>query len=705
MPEGLTYWDMARMLKAQIPPGFYRLELNEQFIGKEKFVGGEMLEPYLHSEFEFHFQPQEIIKTWGKAMGLSINGGLWLRLQFALHGHTVAMPGRTVVGSEMCIVFVDKNRLIQITCVALYPTVVPMPTATLLDFFTLPAFSSSSSTSIPMPTTWTWYDIALAPCPIMDVTAFINNFNLPRNKDHLKLDRKTNPIYFEIAGSKSNSLWNGIGTSHAVEILHRAWIHLEEKTSTVFKCEILQKRLVEAIKDFFAQAHSPDYQKRIPANKTPTRAFEFAKSTTQYYHSQVTKVYRKKDILIPYTLYQILWETGLLDRKICQQLPEDWKDDERTTTETGREKKKKVPEYILEFRSGVMSARHRTVQEEELEEVDDYMVTESENGSGSGSGSGNGGAGQKRKKRKNKKVGEVRIMTTEEGNKAHKFLDPEKERADIGPMPQIYNWESFHEILSEVYLVNGLPMSLVMDIMKEKYEFSPSLRGYRDRFSQWEFTKRQISLHRNIALVTKVRKLWTQNMSSANMLRCLSLRNWNHSTIQLRNLYLHLSLRLLMGTPNGDSANFEAAVRTEELVREQLISGQSIRYGQEYTLSNIRLSGVFVSQKQVCDALQKLDPEGVEASQKAFATSRQRNEYFVKGPNHVLSVDGHDKLSRFAFEVYGTIHAYSHYVVWCYVGISNRTAVSVNKQYLRLLCNTLHMPNLICSDKSNISSH
>ncbi|KAG0137918.1 hypothetical protein HOY82DRAFT_666825 [Tuber indicum] len=393
MPEGLTYWDMARMLKAQIPPGFYRLELNEQFIGKGKFVGEEMLEPYLHSELEFHFQPQEMIKTWGKAMGLSINGGLWLRLQFALHGHTVAMSREeyesckkvwstptkdnitiqlAVVGSEMCIVFVDKNRLIQITCVALYPTVVPMPTATLLDFFTLPAFSSSSSTAIPMPTT---------------------------------------------------------------------------KTSTVFKCEILQKRLVEAIKDFFAQAHSPDYQKRIPANKTPTRAFEFAKSTTRYYHSQVTKVYRKKDTLIPYTLYQTLWEAGLLDRKICQQLPEDWKDDERTTTDTGRKKKKKVPVYILEFRSGVMSARHRTVQEEELEEVDDYMVTESENGSGSGSG--NGGAGQKRKKKEKQKGrrryaytiifkqpegAKARIMTTEEGIKAHKFLDPEKERADIGPV-------------------------------------------------------------------------------------------------------------------------------------------------------------------------------------------------------------------------------------------------------------------------------
>ncbi|RPA91873.1 hypothetical protein L873DRAFT_1628440, partial [Choiromyces venosus 120613-1] len=111
---------------------------------------------------------------------------------------------------------------------------------------------------------------------------------------------------------------------------------------------------------------------------------------------------------------------------------------------------------------------------------------------------------------------------------------------------QLYNWESFREILAELYLVDRLPLNQVMDIMKEKYEFSPSLRAYRDRFSQWEFTKRQVSLHKDVELVAKVRELWTQNMNSANILRCLSLHGWNLSAIQLRNLRLHPSLRLLM---------------------------------------------------------------------------------------------------------------------------------------------------------------
>jgi len=131
-----------------------------------------------------------------------------------------------------------------------------------------------------------------------------------------------------------------------------------------------------------------------------------------------------------------------------------------------------------------------------------------------------------------------------------------------------------------------------MEVMREQYGFTPrlifllilsenilivySLRAYRDRFAQWEFTKRQVSLHKDNQLVARVKELWGQNMTSANILRCLSVHRWNLSAIQLRNLRLHPSLRLLMGTANGAEANFEAAVRAEDLVRTHMISGQAI---------------------------------------------------------------------------------------------------------------------------------
>ena len=174
-----------------------------------------------------------------------------MRLQFALHGHAVAMsreeydeikdswttPSKdyviiqlAVVGPEKCIAFVDKNKLIQITCVPLYSKI------------------SSSSPG-------TWYDSTLVPCPILDIEGFKANLDLPQNLESLTHSRKTNAIYFEIVGSNSNKLWNGIGTSHAVEILHMARIHPEEKTNTVFRSEDLRTQLVQAIHNFFAQVY------------------------------------------------------------------------------------------------------------------------------------------------------------------------------------------------------------------------------------------------------------------------------------------------------------------------------------------------------------------------------------------------------------------------------------------------------------------
>lgn len=98
-------------------------------------------------------------------------------------------------------------------------------------------------------------------------------------------------------------------------------------------------------------------------------------------------------------------------------------------TDTGRIRKKQVPVYILEFKTLVM-AGSKAVQME-LEELDEFIVTESEVGSGSGSE-----AGQKRKRKDKQKSrrryaytiifrqpegAKARIMTTEEGIKGNKF--------------------------------------------------------------------------------------------------------------------------------------------------------------------------------------------------------------------------------------------------------------------------------------------
>ena len=59
---------------------------------------------------------------------------------------------------------------------------------------------------------------------------------------------------------------------------------------------------------------------------------------------------------------------------------------------------------------------------------------------------------------------------------------------------------------------------------------------------------------------------------------------------------MHPELRLLMGTAHTLEARLDAAMHAETYVREHLVSGQAIRYGRQYALTNIRLSGIFISQ-------------------------------------------------------------------------------------------------------------
>jgi hypothetical protein len=96
------------------------------------------------------------------------------------------------------------------------------------------------------------------------------------------------------------------------------------------------------------------------------------------------------------------------------------------------------------------------------------------------------------------------------------------------------------------------------------------------------------------------------------------------------------------------------------------------------------------------------NPEGVAA--RVRRRVRRRRQFWVKGPNRVWSVDGHDKLSRFGFEIYAAIDAYSRYIIWCFVGHSNRTAVSVNKQFLLTAKRTRTIPKLIRSDMGTETS-
>lgn len=95
--------------------------------------------------------------------------------------------------------------------------------------------------------------------------------------------------------------------------------------------------------------------------------------------------------------------------------------------------------------------------------------------------------------------------------------------------------------------------------------------------------------------------------------------------------------------------------------------------------------------------MKQLDPAGLQ--RRTYDLNRKRGEYSVPGPNYIWSIDGHDKLSEWGFEIYGCIDAYSRCILWLYVGISNRTSHSMLCQYLSVVSLYGYQPRIVRSDR------
>jgi hypothetical protein len=79
----------------------------------------------------------------------------------------------------------------------------------------------------------------------------------------------------------------------------------------------------------------------------------------------------------------------------------------------------------------------------------------------------------------------------------------------------------------------------------------------------------------------------------------------------------------------------------------------------------------------------------------------ERRVPLIPGPDHLWSIDGHDKLRNYGIEIYAGIDAYSRRVIWSYCGNSNRTQASVARQYLEAVARRGIRPRFLRSDKGS----
>lgn len=56
-------------------------------------------------------------------------------------------------------------------------------------------------------------------------------------------------------------------------------------------------------------------------------------------------------------------------------------------------------------------------------------------------------------------------------------------------------------------------------------------------------------------------------------------------------------------------------------------------------------------------ALRAVDPDGIQYRQRRKA--RRRAAFITEGPDQIWSIDGHDKLKNYGFQIYGGTDVYS----------------------------------------------
>ncbi|RPA85773.1 hypothetical protein BJ508DRAFT_322373 [Ascobolus immersus RN42] len=226
-----------------------------------------------------------------------------------------------LVGPTQCVVFTDNNKLAR--------------------YWFLDAVQEGQ-----------WWNEDNGPCPIRFPDLFEKHLRTRETYDHFTKGSHRGSIVADM--TNGNKYFNGIGTSHAAEILHLACIHPETLSKDVFESTIsfngTLDRLLKAVREFFGHLETQRYKQFVPTRSNTLSAFENPASQSGFYNG-FTKVYRKAVVRVPLTHYMYLKRWGWLDPRYGE-LKANWEDDlvtPGTIEYPGRLRTKELEVYKLKF--------------------------------------------------------------------------------------------------------------------------------------------------------------------------------------------------------------------------------------------------------------------------------------------------------------------------------------------------------------------
>ncbi|KAE8553419.1 hypothetical protein EYB25_004801 [Talaromyces marneffei] len=246
---------------------------------------------------------------------------------------------------------------------------------------------------------------------------------------------------------------------------------------------------------------------------------------------------------------------------------------------------------------------------------------------------------------------------------------------------------------------SGSSCQSIQQRLHDRHSIDVSERTINNRLRDWGHWQSQTrydrtSMHDN-ALKERIRALFFEaGLEERDLLRTLQREGWNIKPRTLR--CLRTSLGLVRRTNDPITRQAQVLEVREDLINS-IENGQTEGYGRGFLHQYIRQQGHVITRDRLFQVYKDISPLSVR--RRLLNMQRHKGAYIVPGPNKIWSIDGYLKLANYGIEIYAAIDTYSRYVIWIYIGISARTAVSVLHQFLDTLSSTKAMPEIIRSDR------
>jgi hypothetical protein len=134
----------------------------------------------------------------------------------------------------------------------------------------------------------------------------------------------------------------------------------------------------------------------------------------------------------------------------------------------------------------------------------------------------------------------------------------------------------------------------------------------------------------------------------------------------------------------------------QEAIKDKLDKGSIEGYRRRLLYTHFRTTGFIATwfeifyiiqfflvltfiRASIFNIVKELDPIGLQHCTNDI--QYYCKEYIVPGPDYIWFLDSYNKLSNWGIEIYTAIDTYSQFIIWIYIGISNRTEQSVLVQY------------------------